>query len=228
MALPSIGRSIAAAIAEMSRSGRWTQLERLRGTLDPEALFRTLPGIGPELAKRLHDELHADSLEALEVAAWDGRLEQVPGMGRRRLAMLRASLAERLGKRRLRRSEGSLRPPVSLILEIDRDYRAKAEEGSLRTIAPRRFNPRGQAWLPVLHSEKQGWSFTALFSNTQRAHELQKTREWVVIYYHSDSEPEGQCTVVTERFGPLAGHRVVRGREAECRSFYSAGVEAAG
>jgi DNA polymerase/3'-5' exonuclease PolX len=50
VALPGIGRSIAAAIVEMIRTGRWTQLRRLRGTLDPESLFQTLPGIGPDLA----------------------------------------------------------------------------------------------------------------------------------------------------------------------------------
>jgi len=41
-------------------------------------------------------------------------------------------------------------------------------------------------------------------------------RDWVVIYFHRDNRSEGQRTVVTETRGPLAGRRVVRGREAEC------------
>ena len=221
VALPGIGRSIAAAIVEMIRTGRWTQLRRLRGTIDPESLFQTLPGIGPDLAARMHDELHADSLEALEIAAWDGRLEQVPGIGQRRLAMLRASLAERLGKRRIRQPLGRPLPSVATLLDVDREYIGKAARSALATIAPRRFNPTGEAWLPILHTEREDWSFTVLFSNTQRAHELQKTRDWVVVYFHTDSEPEGQCTIVTERTGPLAGRRVVRGREVECRSHYA-------
>jgi DNA polymerase/3'-5' exonuclease PolX len=220
IALPGIGRSIAAAIEEMIRTGRWTQLRRLRGTLDPESLFQTLPGIGPDLAARMHDELHAESLEALEIAAWDGRLEDVPGIGQRRLAMLRASLAERLGKRRIRQPLGRPLPSVTTLLDVDHEYSEKAARGALKTIAPRRFNPTGEAWLPVLHTERDDWSFTVLFSNTQRAHELQRTRDWVVVYFHTDSEPEGQCTIVTERTGPLAGKRVVRGREVECRSHY--------
>ena len=77
-ALPAIGPSIAAALAEMLSTGRWSQLERLRGALDPERLFRTIPGVGPELAARLHEALEAETLEALEVAAHDGRLEKVP------------------------------------------------------------------------------------------------------------------------------------------------------
>ncbi|MGZ3265337.1 MAG: hypothetical protein ACXWI4_06565, partial [Croceibacterium sp.] len=53
-------------------------------------------------------------------------------------------------------------------------------------------------------------------SNTRQAHELGRVRDWVVIYFQTDGLPEGQCTVVTERRGELAGQRVVRGREAEC------------
>ena len=58
-----------------------------------------------------------------------------------------------------------------------------------------------------------------MYSNTARAHELGKTDDWVVIYYEQDGE-EDQCTVVTETRGPLAGRRVVRGREQECREYY--------
>jgi hypothetical protein len=67
--------------------------------------------------------------------------------------------------------------------------------------------------------ERGGWDFTALFSNTQRAHELGRTRDWVVIYYHRDGDA-GQCTVVTARTGRLRELRIVRGREAECRHHY--------
>jgi len=41
----------------------------------------------------------------------------------------------------------------------------------------------------------------------------------VVVYFEKDGE-EGQHTVVTERQGKLAGKRVVRGREKECREQY--------
>ncbi|TJW33192.1 MAG: DNA-binding protein, partial [Mesorhizobium sp.] len=47
VALPAIGTGIAGAIAEMIATGRWSQLERLRGEMEPEALFRSIPGIGP-------------------------------------------------------------------------------------------------------------------------------------------------------------------------------------
>ena len=80
--LPSIGDRIAGAIIEMISSGRWSQLERVKGRLDPIALFRTLPGVGPKLAHRLHDDLQVDTLEQLEVAAAEGRLDRMAGVGR--------------------------------------------------------------------------------------------------------------------------------------------------
>lgn len=220
-ALPHIGPSLAAAIAEMIRTGRWAQLERLRGASAPEKLFQTIPGVGPELARRLHDHLHVDTLEALEVVAHDGRLETVPGVGPRRAALLRAALASMLARTRPPRPVAVAEPPVELLLDVDHEYREKAAAGSLRTIAPKRFNPAGEAWLPVLHTQRGSWQFTALFSNTARAHELDKVHDWVVIYFHTDTQAEGQRTIVTETHGALVGRRVVRGREAECRALAS-------
>lgn len=219
-ALPGIGPRIAAAIAEMLRTGRWSQLERLRGSLDAERLFRAIPGVGPALARRIHDALHVDTLEALEVAAHDGRLAAVPGIGSRRAAGLRAAIAAMLGRTRLRPREPAEEPPVAMLLDVDRQYRDAAAAGRLPRIAPRRFNPEGRAWLPVLHAERDRWQFTALFSNTARAHELGKTRDWVVVYFHTDTQSEGQRTMVTETSGRLAGRRVVRGRESECLAAY--------
>ena len=63
-ALAGFGRGIAAAIEQLVRTGGWAMLDRLRGGTDPEPLLRTVPGIGPVLARRLHDELHVDSLPA--------------------------------------------------------------------------------------------------------------------------------------------------------------------
>ena len=214
--LPAIGRSIAHAIGEMLDTGRWTQLDRLRGQLDPEKLFQSIPGIGPELAAAIHDALDVETLAALEVAAHDGRLERVPGIGPRRARMIAAALARMLQRRPARPPEHDHEPPVELLLDVDREYRRRAAREELRRIAPRRFNPEGRSWLPILHTQRGDWHFTALFSNTARAHELGRTDDWVVLYFHTDHDTERQCTVVTETHGRLKGQRVVRGREAEC------------
>ena len=221
IALPTIGRGIASALVELVETGRWSALERLRGALEPERLFQTIPGVGPDLARQIHETLHADTLEALEVAANDGSLGKVPGIGPGRLSAIRAILKERLDKIRFRgKADGEL-PPVAELLSVDAEYRQKASSGLLKTIAPRRLNPEGRSWLPVLHTERGDWLFTALYSNTRLAHELGRTKEWVVIFAHRADSAEKQCTVVTEHHGPITGERVVRGRESECIEHYS-------
>lgn len=219
--LPGIGSGLATAIDEIARTGRLARLDRLRGSADPESLLQTVPGIGPELARRIHVRLHVDTLEALEIAAHDGTLAGLSGIGPRRIAGIRAGLASMLARARRASHDGRPRrePAVKILLDVDREYRDGAAAKRLPTIAPRRFNPRKRAWLPILHTSRDGWHFTALYSNTARAHELGRTRDWVVIHFHDDDHEEGQRTVVTETRGPRRGMRVVRGREADGAGF---------
>jgi len=63
------------------------------------------------LPPRIHNELNADTLEQLEQAAHDGRLEKVPGVVARRALAIKGALADRLGHRHFRR------PPIQV------DYR---------------------------------------------------------------------------------------------------------
>jgi DNA polymerase (family 10) len=216
--LPAIGVTLARAIRDIVDTGRLPMLERLRGETDAVSLLATVPGIGRLLAERLHHDYGIDSLEDLEVAAHDGRLAAIPGFGEKRVRGIREALATRLawGRRAATRFDA---PPVEELLRIDREYRAKAAAGELRLIAPRRFNRRREAWLPVLHAWRGDRHYTALFSNTARAHELGKTHEWVVLYADG-GQGERQYTVVTARRGPLKGKRVVRGREMECLALY--------
>ena len=214
-ALPGIGESLARAIRDVLAHGRLAMLERLRGESDPTVLLRSVPGIGRVLADQLHHDLGLATLEDLEAAAHDGRLEQIAGLGPKRLAGIRDSLAHRLS--RVRPPEDAVAvapPPVAEILDVDREYREKAAAATLATIAPRRFNPAREAWLPILHTERGRRHYTALFSNTARAHRLGRTRDWVVIYW-DEGRGERQSTVITAERGPLAGQRIVRGREAE-------------
>lgn len=219
IAQPKIGRGIAAAIAEMLTSGRWSQLDRLQGDTAAAQLFMTLPGIGPALARRLADDEDIETLEELEIALQPGG-RPIPGFGRRRRQLVLSQVGERLGRiRTARRGLGSVTPPpVGLLLDADRLYRERAAADKLRLITPKRFNPEGQAWLPIMHARRDDWHLTLMWSNTARAHELGKTRDWLVVYFRKDGQPEGRCTIVTETRGPLAGQRVVRGREAECEA----------
>lgn len=212
--LPTIGVSLSNAIAEILETGRWRFLERLQGAVAPESVFQQISTIGPELAERIHEQLGIETLEELEQAAHDGRLDDVEGFGQRRLQAVRESVDARLRRRQAPDAE----VPVSELLDVDREYRRKAAADQLYRITPRRFNPNNEAWLPILHTERGDRHYTALFSNTPRAHELDKTDDWVILY-REDGKQE-QWTVVTETSGPLEGKRVVRGREAECQAYY--------
>ena len=227
--LPNIGEGLAGIIVEYVNSGRSSLLDELQGEVSPAQLLQQVPGIGETLAQRITSELEIDSLEALEQAAYDGRLASVEGFGERRLQNVRASLAGMLSRSAVRRrrrlaeeeEQSKEQPAVRLLLAVDKEYRQRAEAGELKRIAPKRFNPEGKAWLPIMKMTLEGWRFTALYSNTARAHELDKTHDWVVIYYEpAEGAEEGQNTVVTETSGPLSGKRVVRGREEATRRYY--------
>ncbi len=232
--LPGIGDSIASRIAGFVETGRLELLETIKRDFRPERVFGRVAGIGPELARRIHEALGITTLEELELAAHDGRLENVEGFGRGRVQALRdqiGAMLRRQGQRRAQQRRPARapkpshpptgRPPVSVLLGVDEEYRRRAERGELRRIAPRRFNPEGKSWLPILETRRGPWRFRALFSNTARAHRLGKTDDWVVLYAeHDRGGEEQQFTAVTETRGPLARRRTIRGREAECRAFY--------
>jgi putative hydrolase len=216
--LPGIGTTLARAIRDTLRLGRMPMLERLRGEMDPVSLLSSVPGIGDRLAHRLHEDLGIDSLEDLEAAAHDGRLGSIAGFGQKRIAGIIDTLASRLRRVRLSPTAAE-KASVEELLDVDREYRNGAAKGTLHRIAPRRFNPEGKAWLPVLHTQRGPRHYTALFSNTARAHAQGKTRDWVVLYYDGGGG-ERQNTVITAERGHLRGRRIVRGREDECDRYY--------
>jgi hypothetical protein len=216
--VPHVGETIARAIRELLTHGRLPMLDRLRGEADPVALLATVPGVGPVLSDRLHEELGLETLADLEAAAHDGRLATLAGFGAKRLAGIRDSLAHRLGRVQMTVTAGDA-PSVAELLDVDREYREKAASGALQRIAPRRFNPSGEAWLPILHTRRETRRYTALFSNTSKAHRTGNTRDWVVLYGDSGNG-EHRHTVITAVYGPLRGRRVVAGREDECRVLY--------
>ncbi|MEL6601954.1 MAG: helix-hairpin-helix domain-containing protein [Cyanobacteria bacterium J06614_10] len=241
--LPYIGKGLASAIQELATTGQFTLLEQLHIDVSPEDLFTTVPGIGQVLARRIYRGLGIDTLAGLEQAAHDGILTQMPGFGPGRMAIVRTALATMLNRparsssnqsskqnRQLQQvpipypqpeaqpvaipaATSSNAPSVDLLLAVDTQYRYLASAGQLRMVKPKRFNPEGKRWLPIMQLSKGGWAFNALYSNTARAHALGKTDDWVVVYYERDGQ-RGQCTVVTESQGVNKGKRVVRGQSA--------------
>lgn len=211
-ALPGVGAHLSYTLEGLLRTGEFRTF-RGAGQVDAERLLGSLPGIGPRLARRIHEELGIQTLEQLEQAAHDGRLEGLQ-VGPKRLRGIIDALQGRLGRRRL--DQRSEEPSVAELLAMDREYRTRADRGELPILTPRRFNPEQEAWLPVFQARRGRWYFRALYSNTATAHRLGQTRDWVVIYFQ-DGPNAGQRTIVTETRGERRGQRVVRGREQECR-----------
>lgn len=224
--LPGIGQTLARVIDQIVTTGRFPMLERLHGASSGVAQLASIPGIGATLAQRLRDDHGIGTLEQLEIAAHDGTLAEIAGFGEKRIAGIQDVLATRLGRRSRRasseRTDDARRtePSVAEILDIDRQYRDGADAGTLPRIAPRRFNPTHAKWLPILHATSGSTHYTALYSNTARAHERGTTHDWVVIYFEGPGM-DGQRTVVTASSGALSGRRVVRGRELECEQHYA-------
>jgi len=194
-ALPGIGPRLAHALADAVLSGRLAMLERLEGAIEPEAIspdgarHRTAAGRAP--ASRTRDQ-HARGARARGARRPARALE---GIGARRTAGIAAALGSRLARPRGGARAGEP-PPVGELLDVDAEYRRRAKAGELAMIAPRRFNPKHEAWLPVLHAVREPRHYTALFSNTARAHQLGTTKDWVVIYLDG-GKGEQQYTVVT-------------------------------
>ncbi len=81
-ALKGIGKDLAARIRDLTTTGRTDMLEELRARIPDEvAGFTELQGLGPKRVKTLFETLGIRDRAALEKAAKDGRLRDLPGFG---------------------------------------------------------------------------------------------------------------------------------------------------
>jgi len=222
--LPFVGKNIAYAVYEIVATGKWNFLESLRNSLKPPDVFKLIPGVGPKLANQIYLTLHVNTLEELELAANSGKLAEIPGIGERRQRMITETLASILHDTQRSYHVQRDGPKVDILLKIDRMYRKKAKQGLLKTIAPKRFNPSGVSWLPIMNYQDSNWQFRIMYSNTERAHRLHKLSDWVIVHAYDSAHHEFNRTIVTETRGFLKGKRVVRGYEQECMEYYKAKV----
>jgi DNA polymerase (family 10) len=83
-AIPGVGASIAAKIAEYRQTGSIRALEELRAKIPPGVLELTrVPGLGPKRALQLSRDLGIQSVEDLAAAIKAGRLDGLAGFGAR-------------------------------------------------------------------------------------------------------------------------------------------------
>ena len=100
--LNGVGNALEAKIVEYLTTGRMEFYDSVRRDF-PIALASLLqiPGLGPGRARALYQELGVSTVDELEAAARDGRLEDVPGFGPKggRDACWRASSASSSARR---------------------------------------------------------------------------------------------------------------------------------
>ncbi|NDY42373.1 DNA polymerase/3'-5' exonuclease PolX [Dissulfurirhabdus thermomarina] len=120
--IPGIGRDLAAKVREALETGRIREYDELARRV-PAGLLQVLavPGVGPRKARLFFDRLGVASLEALEAAAREGRLRELPGVGARTeerilkgIALVRAGMARR---------------PIGTVMPV-----ARALAGALRAV----------------------------------------------------------------------------------------------
>ncbi len=91
--LKGIGKSSAKTIEEILKTGRSTVYEELCQRLSPFALeLLEIPGLGPKRARKIAGSLSLGSLDELEAACREGRVETIPGFGPKTQARLLSQL----------------------------------------------------------------------------------------------------------------------------------------
>ena len=95
LALPGIGRDIAAKLGELVDSGSIAYHRELLEQFPPTVLdLLNLQGVGPKTVARLYGELGVRTLEDLDRAARDGRIRGMKGMGAKKETLILKALED--------------------------------------------------------------------------------------------------------------------------------------
>lgn len=110
LAVPGIGKALAEKVRELVTTGQLEYLEELRRAVPPGVLALTrVPGLGARTAQVLYARLGIDSLDRLELAARQGQLRDLPGMGVKKEAAILQALA-RMKEHGERAPLGAMKP----------------------------------------------------------------------------------------------------------------------
>lgn len=119
--LPGIGKEMASHIRELLDTGRLGILEEVAQEVPPSlAELMRLEGIGPKRARRLWGELGVTSVEELETALGEGRVEELEGFGPKSVERMDRAIRDRrkhLGRFLLSEADELVRPLVRYLLE---------------------------------------------------------------------------------------------------------------
>ena len=132
-AIPGVGASIAAKIAEFGQTGRIAALDELRARIPPGVLELTrVPGLGPKRALQLNHDLGVQSVDDLAEAVKAGRLDGLAGFGAKSEERIAAGIeVYRQGRERVL-LDVALRTATAMVAELTPLSQRCAYAGSLR------------------------------------------------------------------------------------------------
>ncbi len=200
--VPGVGSHLAITLESLLTTGEVRHITAESAHREPRRLVTSLPGIGTLIAARLRDEARVETVADL-AAALENQDRALPGIGRRRRAALREALDEREREPIAPPDE----PDVIDLLAVDAVFRDQI--GDEEPLFVRSFT-----WA------RAGFRYRVDLDRSALAYQLDRVGDRVVIHFSNGEqagEQAGERLVETESEGDLAGHRVVRGREEECR-----------
>ena len=110
-AIEGIGKSSAAAVADLLETGRSEALDSLAASVPADvAAMLELPGLGPKTVRQIWRERGIDTLDALARAVDDGTLAELRGVGARTL--------ERIGEGLRMREAAARRPALGTAVRV--------------------------------------------------------------------------------------------------------------
>ena len=132
-AIPGVGASIAAKIAEYRETGSIRALEELRAKIPPGVLELTrVPGLGPKRALQLNRDLGVQSVDDLAAAIKAGRLDGLAGFGAKSEERIAAGIeVYRQGRERVL-LDVALRTATAMVAALTPLSQRCAHAGSLR------------------------------------------------------------------------------------------------
>ena len=135
--IPGIGKAISEKIQELVTTGRVRTFERVKSELPEGALdLLAIPGIGPKTAVLIGTELGISTIEGVELAAQDGRLAQLPRMGKKAsdsiLRHIRASRSMNTGRTPIGQALPTAESVMAALRERDDGIGLLTPAGSLR------------------------------------------------------------------------------------------------
>jgi DNA polymerase (family X) len=116
--IPGVGKAIAEKIDELLRTGKLEFLEKLKQEVPPGLVeWLPIPGLGPKRTAMIWKTLNITTFAELQAAAQEGRLRDLPGMGKKSEDAILQGM-ESLGRRSARIPLGKAYPLAQEIVEI--------------------------------------------------------------------------------------------------------------